>query len=135
MIRIFVAGGLALAAVGCTKADAQTGASGCVTDCATMQYVGNSANEYDGRQGIYTYYAVCQNEFGPDHRMCTQSEIWFTTDLPRLDAGTFAWFGQGCDSWSAEATSETVGELVNERGQLFPASCTVAYPIACCGPK
>ena len=136
MWRLFLAGGLALAAAGCTNADAQTAGGGCVTDCATMQYVGNSPTEYDGRQGLYIYYAVCQNEFGPNHRMCTQSEILFTVDLPRIEPGSLAWLGQGgCDLWSAEATSEMTGELVNERGQFYMASCTAEYPVACCGPK
>ena len=135
MTRILLVGGLALAAAACTKADAQTSGGGCVTDCATMQYVGNTPDEYDGRRGLYIYYLVCQNEFGPNHRMCTQGEIWSTVDLPRIGAGALAWFGQGCDGWSSEATSETVGDLVNERGQFYPASCTAEYPVACCGPR
>ncbi len=64
---ILVLGLVVVAIAGCTNADAQTGGGACATDCATMQYVGNSPTEYNGRQGLYIYYGVCQSEFGPNH--------------------------------------------------------------------
>jgi len=114
-------------------------------DGSSMRYVGNSTQTFQGTdaitvdgqrvpQGIYTYYAACQETFGPGHRMCTAEEIIFTTKIPQLSEG-FAWYDP-----LAECAGSTTDRrsAVNEVGTFSSQRCdspSYALPIACCGPK
>jgi hypothetical protein len=96
-----------------------------------MQYVGNSTETLTGQQGIYTYYAACQETFGPGHRMCTAEEIIFTTKIPQLSEG-YAWYepAAGCSG-----SSPSTRPVVNEVGTTAVNNCGSLLPVACCGPK
>jgi len=111
-------------------------------DGSGMRYVGHSTRTYLGTdtidngqvvQGIYTYYAACQETFGPGHRMCTEDEIIFTTKIPQLNFG-FAWHDP-----RAKCNSQTGQRVaVNRLGQFSLQGCGEGekeLPIACCGPK
>jgi len=109
-------------------------------DGSSMQYVGNSTKTFQGtdtidngnvNQGIYTYYAACQETFGSGHRMCTAEEIIFTTKIPQLSEG-FAWYDP-----LAKCSTTDRRSAVNEVGTFSSERCGFSYlrPIACCGPK
>jgi len=113
-------------------------------DGSSMQYVGNSAEAFQWRdsyvvenetikQGIFTYYAACQDTFGPGHRMCTGDEILYTTKIPQLNEG-LAWYGPD----TACGGQFNRHSAVNEVGGFEEANCETSgtvLPIACCGPK
>jgi hypothetical protein len=117
-------------------------------DGSSMQYVGNSTAAFlgadmvsvDGEpmdQGIYDYYAACQDTFGPGHRMRTREEIIFTTQLPQLADG-FAWYDPTAKCNRVD-TNNSQRAAVNQVGTLSTRSCRSSpsddLPIACCGPK
>jgi hypothetical protein len=134
MRKLILMVGLIVTAAGCSDAGAQS--VDCISDCSRMQYVGNSTNAFLGSEGIYVYYAACQTDFGPGHRMCTSDEIWFTVDLPNLGVGQ-AWAGDGCVGWSGSGTSQNPlsGPAVDERGRTTSWPCSGSLSVACCGPR
>jgi hypothetical protein len=111
------------------------GAQGCLSDCARMQYVGNSTQALGYDQALYTHYAACQETFGPGTRTCTGAEITFTTEIPQLAEG-FAWYEpRGTCTDCGGGSTSSCGNAVNEVGTLSRQRCSVSLPIARCGPK
>jgi hypothetical protein len=121
-----------------------------------MQFVGRSTDTFNGSQGVLTYSAACQADFGPGHRMCTSEEILNTVELPALTGGpswvrpTFAPVGGlalvvdmsgvgenstallSCQGWN-DANSAFKGVTVDAGGSFELLGCNGSRTVACCG--
>ncbi len=92
-------------------------------------------------------HALCQDDFGPDARMCTSKEFWQSpnADKPAEDAWLhsdrqgenidFTGLGNrnaNCDAWNTNVGG--TGIVVTTDGRVAQPSCTVARPVTCCAP-
>jgi hypothetical protein len=111
------------------------------------------ADTIDGGQGMLAMHALCQDDFGPDARLCTSEEFWLS---PNAEAPTVnSWLhsvGPGgtsdfmassitrksCQGW-ATSSDQGTGMVVKPDGKpefssLLHAGCDVARPVTCCAP-
>jgi hypothetical protein len=131
-------------------ADAQSPGDG-----SSMQYVGNSdktfstsriktdpdngntlTDEWNNEEidGIFEYYAACQETFGPGARTCTADEIRYTTKIPNLDGPAMYGIDARCSQ------SQQKRNIVKPDGTFGTAYCcrgdnSAMLPVACCGPR
>jgi hypothetical protein len=126
---------------------------------ANAQYVGVTAQTFDGTQGIFTYNRACHDAH-PGSRMCTSEEVMETINPPTLGSpGEVAWVrpvfqpvassytgpiaidvsGIGtesaymtCRGWRYEDHSGLALYLVT--GQFTTNECTSALKVTCCIP-
>ena len=108
---------------------------------ARFQLVGFTAATFTGDQGVFSYTAQCESEFGLSSRMCLLIEAWTTTSVPPLDGGAFgaAWVNTtrdipgtnlNCGGWGAGGE----GTALNEDGSIRSIGCDAPLGIACCAP-
>ncbi len=99
------------------------------------------ADTIDGGQGFLAMHELCQDDFGPDARMCTGEEFWLS---PNAEAplALAAWLhsasvflvgamSANCVSWSTTSSSATV---ILSTGQFKGRGCILNFPVTCCGP-
>jgi hypothetical protein len=119
-----------------------------------MQFVGFSADAFDGGQGVGTYTQACQASFQPTARMCSSVEILETVSWPAADPGVVGWVrpvligdadasgrsndangNLSCGGWGF-SSNQHVGLGVSGAGSFvtpgFNQGCGDARPIACC---
>jgi len=97
-------------------------------------------------------HALCQDDFGPDVRMCTSEEFWLSpnAEAPAADAwlhptlvpglGDFSAGGGGeaqfmsCNGWRS-AFDSSRGLVVTTAGKPdILLGCDMLRPVTCCAP-
>jgi len=113
-------------------------------------------NTIDGGQGMIAMHELCQDDFGPNSRMCTSEEFWLSpnAEAPAADAWLHPVFLEersldfsgveqanstlSCAGWTSIGDA-TPGLVVTTAGKsavrsTFGFSCNVARPVTCCAP-
>ena len=123
------------------------GASGVIQFVGFTDDVTNAlADTINGGQGMLEMNALCQDDFGPEARMCLDREFWLS---PNAEAPTTsaAWLHEtvgttntgfigigrstSCAGWSSGVT----GSVVTATGLADNnASCVILRPVTCCAP-
>ncbi len=105
----------------------------------------------DGGQGMLDMHALCQDDFGPDARMCTSEEFWLSpnAEAPTADAWLhLTYVGGGADFSGIDAAASTLscsawtiassgnrGLVVTTAGKSAPIlGCNTPRPVTCCAP-
>jgi len=96
-------------------------------------------------------HALCQDDFGPDTRMCTSEEFWLSpnAEAPAADAWLhFTYLGTNTDFSGLEGAASTLtcggwkSPSANQRGLVvttagkadLPMGCDMLRPVTCCEP-
>ncbi len=99
----------------------------------------------DGGQGMLAMHALCQDDFGPDARMCTDKEFWLSPNAeapafasswlhPVLGSSDFLRHTSGnCGAWSSPLSTAR-GRVIKPDGKPNKVSCGIARPVTCCTP-
>ncbi len=99
----------------------------------------------DGGQGMLAMHALCQDDFGPDARMCTDKEFWLSPNAeapafasswlhPVLGSSDFLRHTSGnCGAWSSPLSTAR-GRVIKPDGKPNKVSCDIARPVTCCAP-
>ena len=103
------------------------------------------ADTIDGGQGMLAMHELCQDDYGPDARMCLDREFWLSPNAEAPTASA-AWLHEAanqpftgftstssCFGWS-ESNSPTFGSAVLTTGLPIRATCDVPRPVTCCAP-
>ncbi len=108
-------------------------------------------NTIDGGQGMLDMHALCQDDFGPNSRMCTSEEFWQSpnAEAPAADAWLhFTYVGSGSDFSGIEVSASTLscnawtimsagnsGMVVTTAGKSATVlGCDTPRPVTCCEP-
>ncbi len=105
----------------------------------------------NGGQGMIAMHAFCQDDFGPDARMCTSKEFWLSpnAEAPSADAWLhtkpfqttafsptdFTGFAnpiENCRGWTITAAGAAA--IVTTDGKPAIEGCNLARPVTCCEP-
>ncbi len=96
--------------------------------------VPTATDTINGGQGMLAMHALCQDDFGPDARMCTSEEFWLS---PNAAAAADSWLLKHCTS-EATASSTIWGLVVTPDGKPATApaisGCETVRPVTCCTP-
>ncbi len=100
------------------------------------------ADTINGGQGMLAMHELCQDDFGPNSRMCTDEEFWLSPNaVPPTTTG--AWMHTGaftnvnsapCAGWTLSGLSAQ-GFIVNTDGKpSLTNNCSIMRPVTCCAP-
>ena len=90
-------------------------------------------------QGMILMHALCQDDFGPNSRMCTSEEFWLSPNA-EAPAAQSSWFltdgvtggnQHTCNAWTS-TTDGIFGLVVTTDGKTGKGGCDVAHPVTCC---
>jgi hypothetical protein len=109
---------------------------------ANAQYVGVTAETFDGAAGLFTINRACHAAHS-DSRICTPEEIFKTVNPPVAgSAGELAWVNRtvpawpvtadNCRNWTDASSSGTVVKL--DDGSIEGLFCGTPARVACCIP-
>ncbi len=102
----------------------------------------------DGLQGMLAMHALCQDDFGPNARMCTSEEFWLSpnAEAPLADAWfhsasqylniDFTGFGNAnanCGGWIGPFNG--LGYVVTTDGKVGRPQCGTLRPVTCCARR
>ncbi len=111
---------------------------GTSTNTGPYEFVGYSSMSVVGDVGIPEIYKTCQNDFGPEARMCTRIEFYYSPNAvsPFVEAwvdtneipGSFP-----CDFWTSTSKSDgTTVQDVSGKFILREVSCSSDLLVTCC---
>ena len=100
-----------------------------------FQFVGYSSMQMDGLSGVQAIYETCQFNFGPESRVCGQSEF-IASPNAKAPPGP-AWLNIGnCQWYSATHATDTGAGVFNDSGRIaFDNSlifCNTDAYVTCC---
>jgi len=106
-------------------------------------------NTIDGGQGMIAMHELCQDDFGPNSRMCTGEEFWLSPNAeapaadawlhPTLVSDSSEFSGVSgapspltCGGWTNSSAGNR-GLVVTTAGKpLTPQGCDMLRPVTCC---
>ena len=122
----------------------------------TYGFAGYTSTEVNPA-GLSNLHKACQNDFGPEARMCTSMELMLSPNLEGPGNGIRAWVlplitgghgrfdstidisgvsttvGLTCRGWNP--TGNSIGLVISDDGRFGGQNCNTASPVACCVPQ
>ncbi len=105
------------------------------------------SNTIAGDRGMIAMHVLCQDDFGPDARMCIGREFWLSLNA-KAPSTESAWLQHGtdpsssavggigllnCNGWTS--TLGFSGSVVTTDGKPSTLTCNaVSRPVTCCAP-
>ena len=108
-----------------------------------FEFVGYSSTPRNGVDGIRAMYGACQDDFGLDARVCTQTEFFQSpnVEIPSssawLGSSTIPTSGGTCNYWGTSVPLLGTGQVVVDfeasgKIRLLAEVCASELPVTCC---